>query len=1021
MSNRLPLEVLGMIGPLLCWVERSDRSGLPANWYGGHYPFKQRMRTWLMRDLPAYSYDNLDEIIQLAKNPRNPYLFPEESLSDKRKKHLSAPPEGFDLVNIFHNLSQHYFHWTGNELCIREDRMVELHELAIRFPVHHFIRYCHADAVARGYISQEHALQLPVQVSQLHTTYKSLRTVVEKGISEGHLHLNGVISANESWADRLLRRFTLESQTGLQTEERKLKILGRIAMQALAFGVLQLLTGDAGDIPFGLIPHMDRFYQANPVGDRGAITDLKEEFNRVFGSFRTQWSESSTQWDQANNWLLLLIKPGLNMHGPKDRRQYQLKDIDNPRGIRSRIELLQRLHFTVHRVLIEFNVRSKRPGTRDSGFPGTSPLVLTLKQEQKRRIREFLHQVFVRYLIYNTHHWQKSTQSGKTTGLRHFQKFYDSGERRLSLDSKIEEQGLAVERLSGLKPLREIEGRVSPPDGTAKRFIPWLVAFANEAREGRLDKFGLVVHFFKIDMDKRGKYRCVKGQPVLRYGGIRRATRSDAFKLFRLLTTPGPVVPFIVGIDAASLELTTPPEVFAPAFRFLREYPIKLRHRSTTKEKFTRKYDKIVSLVKDRRLGMTYHVGEDFRHLLSGLRAIHEVMEFLKPLPGDRLGHAIALALEPEIWATQMGYQAVLSKQEWLDTLVWVHYLLGAGNDLIGLLEVEDRIQRLSKEIYGRRVRGDKKNLKGRDMDELDWLLPSHYDAWRLRQLDPYSLTVESLKQGGRFDIRLGGRGMEHKRWADVQKKVLGEVEHHIGSNAAYDLAKRYWFCSHTRSEGEKIITIDMKEKKDLWLTVCRDVQKAVRHRVREKQLVVEVNPTSNRVIGPMEKMSDHPIFKLTLDKKKKLAREIRVTINTDDPGVFSTSLLHEFYLLGESLLNEGVPETEVVEWLNWLRDNGKDYSFLRDLPGKDDKDMEAILDCLIQRYNPILERMTGKKRKYDHNKFKKQGTSGQKMDSKRFRQLQEDHGQLKTDFEQLAESFEKLKEKLNGGNFETQ
>ncbi len=45
-----------------------------------------------------------------------------------------------------------------------------------------------------------------------------------------------------------------------------------------------------------------------------------------------------------------------------------------------------------------------------------------------------------------------------------------------------------------------------------------------------------------------------------------------------------------------------------------------------------------------------------------------------------------------------------------------------------------------------------------------------------------------------------------------------------------------------------------------------------------------------------------------------------RMTINTDDPEVFNTSLAHEYYLLGEILLRRGVPEAEVVEWLEWLR-----------------------------------------------------------------------------------------------------
>jgi hypothetical protein len=115
-----------------------------------------------------------------------------------------------------------------------------------------------------------------------------------------------------------------------------------------------------------------------------------------------------------------------------------------------------------------------------------------------------------------------------------------------------------------------------------------------------------------------------------------------------------------------------------------------------------------------------------------------------------------------------------------------------------------------------------------------------------------------------------------------------------------------------------------------------------------------------------MEKMADHPIFRLTLDKQQRLEREIRVTINTDDPGIFATSLSHEFYLLGEILLGRNVPEPEVVEWLDWLRENGKDYSFLRVLPGAKDKHMASIIDCLLKKYAPLLRRLRGERRKYE-------------------------------------------------------
>lgn len=65
----------------------------------------------------------------------------------------------------------------------------------------------------------------------------------------------------------------------------------------------------------------------------------------------------------------------------------------------------------------------------------------------------------------------------------------------------------------------------------------------------------------------------------------------------------------IRGIDAANSEILARPEVFAQAFRFLRN-----ELRTDTQY--------------PNNLGMTYHVGEDFLDAVDGLRAVDEVLTF---------------------------------------------------------------------------------------------------------------------------------------------------------------------------------------------------------------------------------------------------------------------------------------------------------------------------------------------------------------------------------------------------------
>lgn len=47
---------------------------------------------------------------------------------------------------------------------------------------------------------------------------------------------------------------------------------------------------------------------------------------------------------------------------------------------------------------------------------------------------------------------------------------------------------------------------------------------------------------------------------------------------------------------------------------------------------------------------MTYHVGEEWKDVADGLRAIDEAILFLNMGNGDRLGHATVLGIDIEDW-----------------------------------------------------------------------------------------------------------------------------------------------------------------------------------------------------------------------------------------------------------------------------------------------------------------------------------------------------------------------------------
>ncbi|MEM9656067.1 MAG: hypothetical protein AAGA65_28530 [Actinomycetota bacterium] len=876
-------------------------------------------------------------------------------------------------------------------------------------------------------ISFEDALALPENITYLPSNSFGLRNVVRKGLSESHLHLGGVTSAEETWADSLLRPVSSRAVRGSNPEEHRLMVLNLFAGRILAIAVWMSLLDEEPCTkvqPARLLGLLDRLYFARTAYEeqwaarelekaiREAIyarpSSLKPNDHERTADLENLWRSldqaSDDKWARGGSeqWIERLVRQGLEAATqaqlratliaqgiPKDYRfllrwisptAWRVREMSRargeglpgnlPEGLESRHRLVHRLHMAAHLRLVQLSTR-QRPGQRDTRGPADKRFAPQ---------RHFLHRALFRYLVCRTHHWQLATQQGRTTGLRHFKRYFASSQRKPKDITSLQKAEVVFDRLRHWKGLRVLEGRVAPPE-SSHDLVPWVLAFARPD-DRRIQKFGLVAHFKKEPEDLEDRVfssRLPSPALRLRWGKRRRRVRDEGMRLYRMLRRPTPVTPFIVGIDACNLELATPPEVFAPVFRFLREFPISLMGDSRHFSPFVNLDASIRELVGSRRLGMTYHVGEDFRHLLSGLRAICEVVEFLAPQPGDRLGHGTALALSPKTWLEHNGFQAVVPKLEWLDTLVWVHHFLGPGDDLVGELAIEDLIQRYSWEIYspavgsrydplglerGRTWRGrERRAPKGprrRGLLDWDWSPLTLWDAWKLRQLEPYSLDTRALLKGELVLKTTWIYTEEERRWQAVQERVLRGARREVGSRNAYMLLALYWLDPGVRHRGHEITVVDMQAQKEGWLELCRRVEDRMKHLIHEKELVIEVNPSANRIIGPMESYDQHHVFDLTLDEERRLSRGVRVTVNTDNPAVCNTTLAHEHYLIGEVLIARGVPEGEVVKWLEWLRKNGEDYNFVRRLKTQEDSpDMRRLLDWLRSIRKSVREART--------------------------------------------------------------
>ena len=97
----------------------------------------------------------------------------------------------------------------------------------------------------------------------------------------------------------------------------------------------------------------------------------------------------------------------------------------------------------------------------------------------------------------------------------------------------------------------------------------------------------------------------------------------------------------------------------------------------------------------------------------------------------------------------------------------------------------------------------------------------------------------------------------------------------------------------------------------------------------------MECCPSSNYRIGYEDRYDYQPVFRFNGIADTPEAHHIPVTINTDDIGVFHTTLDNEYAILALAALKkkdaEGCPlysRRMVMSWLDHLRENGIKYRF---------------------------------------------------------------------------------------------
>lgn len=548
--------------------------------------------------------------------------------------------------------------------------------------------------------------------------------------------------------------------------------------------------------------------------------------------------------------------------------------------------------------------------------------------------------LFFAYLLIKEKFRMELLQNNEKIGFGNFKKYQERKSWFTTQYSTGEMARIAVKTATEGQNIKSLELRIKP-ERTFKADAAMLRRYDREiknpnhiGKNGKKDNFYYVFHFSKRKDDTE-KISAKTNHMFYRHQKLRAEVRKQAEAIIKLRKRNPDIAVRLKGIDACSDEDGCRPEVFAAAYRVLRNHSC-YRGLSLSPEL--------------PQLRATYHVGEVFQDILDGLRAIDEAVLFLNLDCGDRLGHATVLGMDTETWYRDKNYIITLRRQDYLDNIVWLYHQLirykASGMDkLLQYLEKEFHLQfsliyekSLDTGYIDSVIRSacdyDREygSIENGETIKIDFNIHNYYYSWMLRGDHP------QLYADGYY-----------KR--PYQKKDLWD-EYSV--NQKYPQEKRiryllptvilnhfYHYVYEIKSAGNSPVTVEIPVNMVQGISF---VQKKLQQEIAERGIAIETNPTSNIMINRIRTYADHPITRFfnkgLTNNPEELAgcEQINTSINTDNQGTFATDLSSEYALmacmLGQLTDENGDPvykKANIYEWIQYIQEMGNDQSFLEE------------------------------------------------------------------------------------------
>jgi len=439
---------------------------------------------------------------------------------------------------------------------------------------------------------------------------------------------------------------------------------------------------------------------------------------------------------------------------------------------------------------------------------------------------------------------QKLIFKGEYKGLKHMRQFFSNFLKkvyqRLRYKSSIY---INLEFLNDTSIYAEL--RISPE---IKQLEYWSDLFKKTAK----DKHKLIIHYKKFEtLEESLKFFfSYAHQKSFLY-----EPTKEFFKgILKEVYTKQPIgYKNIVGFDAASIEYWTPPWVFRDIFRFWKTVFKNL-------------------LGKD--VYFTFHAGEDFIDSATGLRYIYEAIKFLNV---RRIGHGLAVFIDFRRYHIKYRY-IDLPLLHYFFHLLWLNHLIflfpkhlqGLHPYIIQALEeLKSDLGKLSKHL-------------------------------QMQNINSESL-LSSYETLGFFETLY--------KWATVKNDFFHRFLRNaiLANHKDIKLAKRVYYLikeiAHLNFITQKHITISpllpehILPDTDLQIEFIEKIALCISSIIRERNVCIEVCPSSNVILYNLRSFKDHPAFSFKEDFK--------ISINTDNPLLFNTNLLLELLLAKEAIGDE--------------------------------------------------------------------------------------------------------------------